>query len=253
MKTIKSRQNPHITAIIALKKTQGRHAQEKLLVEGLRAISTVIEAGWEPLDLLVTQDMVQQALSLAPDDIITLVDQPVMEKISQSTTPSGMVGIFKLPKKPKTEKLNAGLVLVDIMDPGNMGTLIRTCAAMGFQSVVIVEGADPWSHKVIQASAGTIAYVNIFCWSWEKLLQNKGANTLVALVAHKGAAPEELDPVASNLLVVGNEAHGLSDAIVKLCDKKVTLPMPGRTESLNAAVAGSIALYLVRTHRQTTA
>lgn len=249
MRTINSRQNPHITAVAALKKPAGRQSQEKLIVEGLRAVSTVIEAGWAPLDLFVTQDMVVEAKKIAPDETITLVDQPVMEKISQSTSPSGMVGVFRLPKKPKTEKLGAGVVLANVMDPGNMGTLIRTCAAMGFGSVVVVEGADPWSHKVIQASAGTIANINIFCWSWDKLLQNKGNNQLVALVARDGMAPEQLDHQASPLLVVGNEAHGLPAAWTNSCDKKMTLPMPGRAESLNAAVAGSIALYLVATTR----
>ncbi len=246
MRTIKSRQNPHVTAVSALKKLSGRQSQEKLIVEGLRACTTVIKAGWEPIDLYVTSEMLPLAKKLAPEDVITFVDMPVMEKISQSTSPSGMVGVFKLPKKPKTEKLSSGVVLANIMDPGNMGTLIRTCAAMGFDSVVVVEGADPWSHKVVQASAGTIAHVDIFCWSWQKLMLNKGDNELVALVARDGVAPEALDKNSKKLLVVGNEAHGLPEEWVKDCAKKVTLPMPGKVESLNAAVAGSIALYLVK-------
>ena len=206
----------------------------------------IVEAGWEPIGLYATQSMLKKAQSLVSDDQITLVTKEVMAKISQATSPSGIVGIFKLPKKPKIEKLSSGVVLADIADPGNMGTLIRTCAAMGHTSVVVVGGVDPWSHKVVQASAGTIAQVNIFSWSWEKLLQNKKDKQLVALVPKNGNSPKDLD-LKNSLLVVGNEARGIAQEWVQTCDKKMTLPMPGRAESLNAAVAGGIALYLMST------
>ena len=206
----------------------------------------IVEAGWEPIGLYATQSMLKKAQSLVSDDQITLVTKEVMAKISQATSPSGIVGIFKLPKKPKIEKLSSGVVLADIADPGNMGTLIRTCAAMGHTSVVVVGGVDPWSHKVVQASAGTIAQVNIFSWSWEKLLQNKKDKQLVALVPKNGNSPKDLD-LKNSLLVVGNEARGIAQEWVQTCDKKMTLPMPGKVESLNAAVAGGIALYLMST------
>ncbi|MCK5632629.1 RNA methyltransferase [bacterium] len=245
MKTINSRQNPHIKAIVALKKPKGRRSQSKLLVEGIRVVSTVIEAGWQPLDLYVTETMLKTAQKISSDDNITIVTDPVMEKLSQATSPSGIVGVFKNPKKPKTEKLHSGLVLADVADPGNMGTLIRSCVAMGFSSVVIVDGADPFSHKVIQSTAGTIASVDIFVWSWEKLLTNKNKNELVALVPRDGK-PANILNKENSLLVVGNEAHGIKKEWITNCDKKVTLPISGRAESLNAAVAGSIALYLLQ-------
>jgi len=247
MKTIKSRQNPHVKALAALRKPSSRRSQGKFAAEGLRVCSAmIVEAGWEPIGLYATQSMLKKAQSLVSDDQITLVTKEVMAKISQATSPSGIVGIFKLPKKPKIEKLSSGVVLADIADPGNMGTLIRTCAAMGHTSVVVVGGVDPWSHKVVQASAGTIAQVNIFSWSWEKLLQNKKDKQLVALVPKNGNSPKDLD-LKNSLLVVGNEARGIAQEWVQTCDKKMTLPMPGKVESLNAAVAGGIALYLMST------
>jgi len=215
------------------------------MAEGLRVCTALIEAGWQPIDLYVRQKMLQKAKNLVAEGQITIVSDSVMEKLSQSTCPSGMVGVFKLPKKPKTEKLASGIVLAEVADPGNMGTLIRTCAALGFSSVVVVGGTDPWSHKVVQATAGAIAQVNIFSWSWEKLLQNKGDKKLVALVVKDGEKPEKIDP-QNSLLVVGNEAHGLPQEWIADCDKKITLPMPGRVESLNAAIAGAIALYLMK-------
>src|SRR5579885_2522756 len=124
-----------------------------------------------------------------------------------------------------------------------MGTLIRTCAAMGKKSVVIIDGTDVWSPKVIQATAGTLAYVTIFQWSWNELLKHKKDIPLCALVVHDGKSPTK-KIMESTLLVIGSEAHGIPDTWIKECEYKVTLSMPGNTESLNAAVAGSIAMYI---------
>ena len=243
MKTINSRQNPHIKAIVALKRARDRRTQGKFLAEGLRVCTALIKAGWEPIGLYTVESLVKMALKLAPEEQITLMTMEVMAKMSQASTPSGMVGVFKLPKKPKIEKLSSGIVLAEVSDPGNMGTLIRTCAAMGHTSVVVVGGTDPWSHKVVQASAGTIANVNIFSWSWNKLLENKNDKKLIALVVRDGQEPEKID-LKNSLLVIGNEVRGIAQEWINSCDKKMTLSMPGKVESLNAAVAGAIGLYL---------
>jgi len=246
MKTISSRQNPEIKNCVTLKKKKERHAQGKFIAEGETVCATLCAAGWQPQQLYVTQQRLDIAQKMVADDIITLVTTEVMEKISQAHTPSGIVGLFQLPKTPQPERLSSGIVLVNVADPGNMGTLIRTCVAMGCTSVVVVDGADPWAHKVVQASAGAVANVDIFSWSWEKLLQNKGNKRLVALVVQNGTKLEKIDK-KNSLLVIGNEAHGIPTAWAEQCDERVTLPMPGKIESLNAAVAGSIALYVLHT------
>jgi RNA methyltransferase, TrmH family len=126
-----------------------------------------------------------------------------------------------------------------------MGTLIRSCAAMNYKTVVCIKGTDPWSPKVVQASAGTIGMVNIFQVTWDELIQNKQNLNLCALVVSGGNKPQDID-LSNTLLVVGSEAHGIPDEWLGQCEQKLTLPMPGKTESLNAAVAGSIALYLAQ-------
>ncbi len=124
-----------------------------------------------------------------------------------------------------------------------MGTLIRTTAAMGLKTVVCIETVDPWSPKVIQSSAGTIAAVNIFQIDWGILMQYKGDLSLNALVVLGGDAPSTMPK--NSLIVIGNEAKGLPEKWVSKCEQHITLPMPGQTESMNAAVAGAIALYLL--------
>jgi TrmH family RNA methyltransferase len=244
MKTITSRQNPEVMGVAALATTKGRHHQHKFIAEGLRACSSLAQSQIKLLQLYVIEALVPDAVKIAPQELITVVHDTVMEKMSQTTTPSGMLGVFRIPMQPGAKNLEAGLVLANITDPGNMGTLIRTCAALKVKSVVVVEGVDPWSPKVVQATAGTIGEVDIFSYSWQDFLKNKGSKLkLQALAIAGGMVPSHVHK--HSLLVVGNEAHGILPEWLAACDDTLTIPMPGAAESLNAAVAGSIALYLV--------
>lgn len=233
---ITSTQNIHVKAVCELKESAVRKERGQCVVEGTRAISAFMQAHSIPIALYATPN------TPFPVDwgVVQLVSDQVMKKMSSATTPSGVLGVFPI---PEPAQLAAGIVLVDIADPGNMGTLIRTCAALGKETVVVIGGADPWSPKVIQSSAGTIAHVHIHCISWDELRAQKGSVPLCALVVTGGQKPSELD-LKNALLVIGSEAHGLSEEQVAQCDLKATLPMPGNTESLNAAIAGSIALYI---------
>ena len=133
-----------------------------------------------------------------------------MKKISSVTTPSGIIGVFALPIQPPLKKLGAGIVLANISDPGNMGTLIRTCVAMGKQTVVVIDGADPWNPKVVQATAGTIANVQIFQTTWQQMLTLKKSKNLVGMIVLN--AQNSINKSHKNaLFVVGNEAHVLPE------------------------------------------
>ena len=168
-----------------------------------------------------------------------------MEKISTTKTPSGYLAVFTIPKQPQPT-VERGIVLANITDPGNMGTLMRSAAAMNIKTVVVVDGVDPWSPKVVQASAGSVGTLTIYQCSWQELLKHKQEKKLCALVVKNGKAPQEHE-LNDVFLVIGNEAHGIPSDWLNDCELKCTLPMPGKTESLNAAVAGSIALYLMAT------
>jgi TrmH family RNA methyltransferase len=247
VKTITSVHNSEIKALAKLDTAKERSHQQRFVVEGIRVCQTFIKAGKKPLQLYVTQEQLKAAYDLVPESLITCVSQPIMHKISHTKTPSGFLGIFALPALPEPSLIGAGLVLAQVAEPGNMGTLIRTCAALGYKSVVIVGGADIWSPKVVQATAGTLALVNIFTWSWQELMTHKKNLHLVALVVQGGKKPQEL-PLTNALLVVGNEAHGIPQQWLADCQEQLTIGMPGGTESLNAAVAGSIALYELYKH-----
>jgi len=241
MKEITSRQNEEIKAVAKLKLQKERKNRKKFIAEGFRVCKTIAET-LTPVTIYCTQQMLPQAKSIT-EDCITIVSTPVMEKLSTVKSPSGILGVFPIPQNPDIATLSSGAVLAQIADPGNMGTLIRTTAAMGLTSVVLIEGADPWSPKVVQATAGTIAHINIFQLSWEQVIKHKKNMTLTALVVKNGKHPSKIN-FANTLIVVGSEAHGMPQTWIDSCEHTLTLPMPGNTESLNAAVAGSIALYL---------
>jgi len=244
MNYITSRTNETIKRIASLANSRERAHYQLFLAEGLRVCTTLCTSGMRLNHLYITEQMTAHAQQLAPDAVITVVSPHVMEKISQATTPSGIVGVFHIPPSPTTLQ-GPGIVLAQVREPGNVGTLIRSCAAFGMRTVIIVDSADVWSHKVVQASAGTLGSVDIFVMSWNELIERKGSYRLCALIVSGGNAPHALD-CTNSLLVVGNEAHGIPDAWIRDCEQKLTLPMPGNTESLNAAVAGSLGLYVIR-------
>lgn len=243
MKTIISRQNTEIKAVDRLKNAKDRREQGRFIAEGLRTIETLMTK-YKPIQVYATEQFYATHAMPVSKDRLTLVPDSVMEKISTTSTPAGIVAVFALPENP-INPLTSGLVLARITNPGNMGTLIRTAAAMNKKSVVVVEGTDIWSPKVVQATAGALALVDIYELSWQELLAHKGPVPLCALVVKGGSAPEQLK-LQHALIVVGNEAEGLPNEWIDICELKCTLNMPGNTESLNAAIAGSIVLYLAR-------
>lgn len=241
MHTITSRQHPRIKEIAQLKHAKHRAAYQECIAEGIRTITTMCER-MQPKEVYCTQAMLGHAQQITDMQRITLVNDEVMLKISNSAQPAGIAAIFAIPQEP-TAPLTPGLVLAQVSDPGNMGTIIRMAAAMGITSIVVVEGTDPWGPKVVQSSAGTLAYTRIYQWDWQTLVARKGDLELIALVVDGGTSPESI-ALNTGLIVVGNEAQGIPNAWLADCTKRCTLAMPGKTESLNAAIATSIVLYI---------
>ncbi len=243
MKEITSRNNPLVKDIVALHQAKQRKKAHQFIAEGIRTCSTLVNAGYQPITVFVVETLFDQAKKFIAEEKIILVSATVMKKISTATTPSGLLALFPIPPAPSLAQLTPGIVLVQINNPGNMGTLIRSAAAMNKTAVVVIEGVDPWHPKVIQASAGTIGLITIFQLSWQELIQNKGSLQLCALVVSHGRQPSEVN-LSNALLVIGSEATGIPQDWLDNCDEKLTLSMPGKIESLNASVSGSIALYL---------
>lgn len=245
MKKITGLSNPLIKHIVSLHASKNRRAHKQCIAEGIRTIETLMSGHLEPHYILALPQHMDTALALKvhANTAILEVSDSVMHKISPAATPSGILAIFAIPDFSTITLKTPGIVLANISDPGNMGTLIRTAVALNLKTIVIVDGADCWSPKVVQSTAGTIGTMPVYTLSWQELQEHTHDISLCGLVVSGGKNPNNID-LKKQLLVIGNEAHGIDAAWINDCNELLSLPMPGNAESLNAAVAGSIAMYL---------
>ena len=239
---IQSLTNPKIKHLVHLHSKSYRQEHQQFIAQGLKTCVTLLQGGYSLHSIYLSESMYQEHGDLFPTESIVIVTDAVVKKISTTITPSGIVAVFAMPEN-KTAPTDNAIALYNIQDPGNLGTLIRTAAAMNITTVYLIEGGDPYNPKVIQATAGTIAHVVIVETNWSEFQKTNKDFKTCALVVNDGKTPESID-LKHTILIIGNESQGLPEQIINECSEKMTIPMPGKTESLNAAVAGSIAMYL---------
>lgn len=241
---ITSSSNPLIKRIRALHRARGRRLAGLTLLEGPIAFSQMVSAGVPPETVLVVEDdadtMAQcREFGWSP----VAVSEEVLVSASDTVHPQSPIAIIRVPE-PRAIRDRDTLVLVDVSDPGNVGTMIRSAAAFGWDVCISGETADPWGPKVLRAGAGS--HFEVYLASSSDPVADSHACGLVTMasVVDGGGLPEGGDrPIA---LMIGSEAHGLAEELTTSADEAVTLSMSGQVESLNAAVAASILMYLLR-------
>ena len=212
----------------------------RTLVEGPNLVTAALEAGLVPVDVYTVDGGDLVARCEAAGSRIVEVSGPVLEAISTTVEPQDPVGMIAIPEPDGLENRRT-VVAVEIGDPGNVGTLIRSAGALGWQ-IALIGGADPWSPKVLRASAGVqLSHPAIAVTSFEQLL-TVGLRPVAATVSG-GSDPGSLDGVQPIALLIGNESHGLPTAMVERCVASLTIPIAEDVESLNAAVAGAVAMF----------
>jgi TrmH family RNA methyltransferase len=180
---------------------------------------------------------------------VTLVDTRVMDRLSDASTPPGILAVVRTPDTAQSPPATGPLLVLDgVSDPGNVGTLIRSAAAFG-ASVVSIGGADPFGPKVVRASAGTCYRTAIHRIDDASGLAGilRGDGRPVLGLAAEGSrtlaeAAREV-PAQGAVLVVGSEPHGLGASVRDAVDTLVRIPMREGVESLNVAAAGAIAMH----------
>ncbi|TVR12039.1 MAG: RNA methyltransferase [Planctomycetota bacterium] len=238
---IASPANPQVKYWQHLSRSSARRASGTFMVEGRRCIDGFLQHGWHPRALLCRMDC--ELPALWPEEMLYRVSDAVCRRISSVQSPSGYLAEFSIPQAQPVIPHKRGLLLVGVSDPGNVGTLLRSAAAFAWGQVVIVGGADPWSPKVVASSAGAMAGLQVHRCAEDTLPQDIAPDLrLCCLVARDGLAPEDV-PRSEYWLVVGSEAHGLPDVWLQAANTRLTLPMASQVESLNAAIAGSIACW----------
>jgi TrmH family RNA methyltransferase len=230
---------------------KGRLETGLFLVEGEKAIRQIIASHPEAITEIISVAEPPPILRNYP---VRLVNTSEFRYISSTQTPQGIAAVVKIPPdiySPTLPKDTGGhiLLLEDIQDPGNVGTLIRTAAALNYSGVVLTDScADPLAPKCVQASAGTVLslwlrrtpqYLEIV-----KALKQNHFRIIAADV--RGAdAPAVLSQQEKMVLALGNEAAGLSNPLLAIADYRVQIPTaPEKAESLNVAACGAILMYL---------
>lgn len=241
-RSITSLQHPLVKHLVKLRTdSEERYAHQALVLEGVKPIREVSS--------LITKLLYTPAYAAVAHSIPGekwQVTEAILHKISGMSSPEGIVAEIRMPPFVSLDKAQRVLALDGVSDPGNMGTLLRTALALGWEAVYFLPNScDPFNEKALRAARGAHFKLTLAKGTAEQLQQWVQTNEVQALVADlAGKAPEEVASVSPRLLVLGNEGHGASAAVRGFC-QPVTIPMPGEMESLNVAVAGGILLYIL--------
>lgn len=240
MEPISSPRNPKVVAAGRLHRARARKIENATLIEGPHAVGDAIAAG-ATIETIFVVDGDADSMRLAGDAGISpvVVTEAVLSKLAATKSPAGPVAVVAVPPSIPFPSDRSVLVMVDVADPGNVGTLIRTAEAFGF-AVSVDGGADIWSPKVLRAGAGSHFRTPI-CEAPPNV--SEISQTTVATVVAGGVAT--VNSGGPYALYVGSEPHGLPEGLEQAADIRLTIPMAPTTESLNVSVAGGIAMYLL--------
>ena len=249
---ISSPANPKVKWLRGLfEKKKQRQQAGVFVAEGVRLLEESVRLGYSPKAVFHSDELSARANQLVDSmqDMSSEIYQlpaHLFQKVADTETSQGIVAVFEtlshFPASP-----NFILVIDQVRDPGNAGTLLRTALAMGVDAIIITPGTvDLYSPKVVRAGMGVHFSLPMVEMDWNMInlaVKKDRSVSIVCTVVDGGTAIWELRPVFPLALVVGSEAHGVSDEGLSLADHLATIPMPGGAESLNAAIAGSIAMY----------
>ncbi len=244
MEKITSTSNQLIKSIKSLKDKENRYLLQEFIVEGeniVKDLPSDLEVKYVFCDEKKYQDY-KYILDRFQDNQIYLVSDAVINSISDTKTPSGILVVVKM-TKPTFIKGSNVVVLDGVSDPGNMGTIIRTCVACGIKDIFTINSVDHLSPKVVRSTMGGLFRVNVIPTTYEELLSKLQGYNLLTLDMN-GKDIFKVNNISTPFaLIVGSEAHGVSKVLKEKCTTILSLPMVGQIESLNAAVSLSVALY----------
>ncbi len=256
---IDSSHNPLIKEYTRLKRSRRqREKSGKIAVEGPNLVKEALNAGLKPEAVFFSHDYFKSksnpVTKILPDATRKyLISSEVFSKIAQTEKPQAVAAIFNFQrsgqKKIFKDSTNLAIILDRIQDPGNMGTIIRTAAASGVGIVYYTTGStDPFSPKVLRATAGSVFHVAIEqipdpCCLIKDL--KAGGFKIIATAAEAKYYYWQADLNNSLAIIIGNEAGGIAENLLAQADLVVSIPLQGQVESLNAAVSSAVILYEV--------
>ena len=230
----------HIKLITSLQQKKYRQKHKLFVAEGVKVVEELLNSNFEVEKLFITQDYKS---NLNNEQLVAVTDIE-LKKISQLKTPNKVLGLFRIPEIDSDSNNGLIVALDEINDPGNLGTIIRLCDWFGVSKLVCSKNTvDCFNQNVVQASMGSLTRVRIV---YEDLIPFLKATDFPSFIADMdGENVYECNLPKEAILIMGNEANGISDEIREIIDSKISIPRFGavqQTESLNVATATAILL-----------
>ena len=229
-----------IKRITSLLQKKYRKQEQLFFVEGVKGVQELLDSNFELVELFTTNS----ELFSVDKSKVCAITEPELQKISALTTPNTCLALFKIPAAVSFEEKGLLVALDDVRDPGNLGTIIRLCDWFGIKTLFCSEeSVDVYNPKVVQATMGSISRVNVVYGNLEKLLTTTKLPVFGTFMDGNNIYKETLPN--EGIIVMGNEANGISKAIENLVSERIAIPRFGdlqATESLNVATATAIIL-----------
>ena len=224
---------------------QKKYRKKSYLIEGWHLLEEAQKAGAQIEQIFVTEEGLGR---LDHSYQVKLVSPEVLAELSDSVTPQGVVAQLSLPQQELAGQLSGKfLVLEDVQDPGNVGTMIRTADAAGYDGVFISEKtADIYNMKVLRAMQGSHFHLPVYRMDMGTLVEHFKSNQIpiyATTLSENSVDYKEMTIPSSFALIMGNEGQGISDFMADQADQLIHISMPGQAESLNVAVAAGILLF----------
>ena len=258
-RTITGFSNPTVKLLRSLRDKKHRKREGKFLAEGLRLLTDARESGRLPEMLVMATgrdphpllDALEAEVGQAGGEVVE-TSAEILGKITGKDNPQAVAGVFAEfdTSLAALDRSTAPIWLVAqaLRDPGNLGTMLRTGDAVGAGGLILIDDcADPFSVEAVRASMGAVFTQTVALAKWDEFLPwlRSGPGQLVAASLRDAVPYREADYRAPCFILVGNESRGLPEDYEAACDFRVTMPMKGRADSLNAAVAGAVLAYEV--------
>jgi TrmH family RNA methyltransferase len=252
MNRVTSRHNPRLAlAAELLSSSRERRKAGRCVLEGAHLIGVYLDRLGPPETLIIVEERLHdpqlQALATrVPDRDVIVVSSAVFAHVSTLPADVGALAVVTTPAPSPPPASRFHLLLEDVQDPGNVGAMLRTAAAAGVEQVLLSKHcAFAWAPKVLRAGQGahflTTIVEDVDLVAWSRAF--RGGGSVIATVARGGADLYATVFPSRVAIAIGNEGAGLSDALLDEADARITIPMPGGAESLNAAAAAAVVLF----------
>ena len=251
LKLIRSRDNPRFKVLRELAtSTRERRKAGLALLDGAHLIAAYRASGGVPEQLILSEsgmanpEAAQLAAGASAQGALVLADI-LFNDVAQVATPTGIVALIRTPKPgPLPGRIERCVMLENIQDAGNLGSILRSTAAAGIATVLLSQGcAFPWSPKVLRAGMGAHFSLDIFDNADLATAMHRLSGRLICTSGHARKSLYQADLRGPLAWVFGNEGSGVSAALSAAAAEQVRIPMPGKTESLNVAAAAAICLF----------